>query len=253
MTELLFYHGFSLAWSVLALTIFIILFFVNAPYGRFVRPGWGPTVGRTLGWVLMEAPSAVLMATFFVTGNRLNNLPALMFLLIWEIHYIHRAFIYPFQLRGREKRMTLVTVMMGIIFNAGTTYLNGRALFFLLPSREVSWLWDPRFVLGLLVFAAGFAINKRADARLRRLRNPAQDGYTIPRGGLFEYVSAANYFGELVEWVGWAVLTWSVGGGIFALWTAANLIPRARAAHHWYLDTFSEYPKRRKAVIPFLY
>lgn len=253
MNEAAFYHGFVWAWVALAALIFILLFFITAPYGRFVRPGWGPTVGRTLGWVLMEAPSALLMVVFFFTGNRTDNLPAIVFLLIWQTHYLHRAFVYPFQLRGKEKRMTLVTVLMGVAFNAGNTYLNGRALFYLSPLRDVDWLWDPRFVIGFLLFTAGFILNKRADARLRALRSPGQDQYQIPRGGLFERVSAANYFGELVEWIGWALLTWSVGGLVFALWTAANLVPRARAIHLWYLKTFPDYPQNRKAVIPFLF
>lgn len=253
MKEALFYHWFVWAWVAVAAIVFGLLFFVTAPYGRFVRSGWGPTVGRTAGWVLMEAPSALLMILFFCTGNRTDNLPAIVFLLIWQAHYLHRAFVYPFQLRGREKRMTLVTVLLGVVFNAGNTYLNGRALFALTPLRDTSWLWDPRFLLGLSIFVIGFIINKRADARLRALRTPEQDLYQIPRGGLFERVSSANYFGELVEWTGWAVLTWSIGGLVFTLWTAANLLPRAWAIHRWYLETFPDYPKNRKAVLPFLF
>ncbi len=69
---------------------------------------------------------------------------------------------------------------------------------------------------------------------------------------MFELVSCANYFGEVLEWVGWAVLTWSLPGLTFALWTVANLVPRARAHHAWYQRTFPEYPAKRKAIIPFL-
>jgi len=77
--------------------------------------------------------------------------------------------------------------------------------------------------------------------------------YGVPRGGVFGLVSCANYFGEIVEWFGWAALTWSVAGLSFAVWTAANLIPRAYAHHRWYHHTFAHYPRRRKAIIPFLF
>jgi hypothetical protein len=37
------------------------------------------------------------------------------------------------------------------------------------------------------------------------------------------------------------------------VWTAANLVPRAVANHRWYREKFSEYPARRKALIPLLF
>jgi len=95
-------------------------------------------------------------------------------------------------------------------------------------------------------------INLHADGVLRTLRGDEEQGYRIPRGGVFELVSCPNYFGELREWPGWACLTWSPAGLTFAVWTAANLVPRAVAHHRWYLRTFPEYPQQRKAIIPFL-
>jgi 3-oxo-5-alpha-steroid 4-dehydrogenase 1 len=253
MTEALFYHWFLLGWSGLAVVVFVLLFFITAPYGRFTRAGFGPVLGQRLGWVLMETPSALLMIVFFLAGNRLENPVAISFLLLWEMHYLHRAFVYPFQLQGNKKKMTLATVLMGIAFNSGNGYLNGRYLFYLAPVQTTAWLADPRFILGVLIFATGFCINKHADAVLRSLRKNSADDYGIPRGGLFERVSSANHFGELLQWIGWAVLTWSPGGLVFALWTAANLVPRARAVHSWYQKRFPAYPKTRKAIIPFLF
>jgi hypothetical protein len=50
--------------------------------------------------------------------------------------------------------------------------------------------------------------------------------------------------------MGWAVATWSLSGLAFATWTAANLAPRARANHRWYLETMPDYPPERKALLP---
>jgi hypothetical protein len=36
------------------------------------------------------------------------------------------------------------------------------------------------------------------------------------------------------------------------VWTAANLIPRALGHHAWYRGHFADYPRARRAVIPFL-
>ena len=74
----------------------------------------------------------------------------------------------------------------------------------------------------------------------------------MPCGLLFRRVSCPNYLGEMIQWTGWAVATWSLAGLSFAVWTAANLVPRALAHHRWYREQFEEYPARRRAVLPFV-
>ena len=81
---------------------------------------------------------------------------------------------------------------------------------------------------------------------------PGETGYKIPHGGLYHYISCPNYFGELVEWAGWALLTFSLPGLAFFVWTAANLVPRALAHHRDYRARFTHYPAQRRALIPFL-
>ncbi|GAG66659.1 unnamed protein product [marine sediment metagenome] len=70
---------------------------------------------------------------------------------------------------------------------------------------------------------------------------------------MFKWVSSPSYFGEITEWAGWAILTFSFPGLVFVAWTFANLAPRALSIHKWYLETFPDYPKNRKALIPYLY
>ncbi|MEL6182594.1 MAG: 3-oxo-5-alpha-steroid 4-dehydrogenase, partial [Myxococcota bacterium] len=113
---------------------------------------------------------------------------------------------------------------------------------------------DPRFIVGVLVFAVGMAINLHSDTLLLNLRKPHEHGYKIPHGGVYRWVSSPNYLGEIIEWFGWALATWSLGGLAFALYTAANLAPRAWTHHRWYLDTFPDtYPKERRALIPWVW
>jgi 3-oxo-5-alpha-steroid 4-dehydrogenase 1 len=235
---------------VLAGAIFTALLFVNAPYGRHVRREWGPVVPNHAGWVIMEAPAALVFAFFFVTGSAPKNLTAFVFLGLWEAHYIHRAFIYPFQIADGKRKMPVVVILMGFIFNCGNAYLNGAYLFSLSGGYPVKWLADPRFICGAALFVLGFTLNRRADRRLRQLRLPGEMGYKVPHGGLFERVSCPNYLGEIIEWSGWALATWSMAGLSFAVWTFANLAPRARAHHQWYRQNFAEYPAERKALIP---
>ena len=108
-------------------------------------------------------------------------------------------------------------------------------------------------LLFVALFLFGFAVTQHADRELFSLRRPGESGYKNPHGGLYRFVSCPNYLGEILEWCGWALATWSLAGLAFALWTIANLVPRARAHHRWYRTTFSEYPAERRAVVPFVY
>lgn len=238
--------------GLLALGSFVSLFFVSAAYGRHARPGWGPTLGATAGWILMEAPSPLIFAALWWTGDPARRFSAssLAFLALWLAHYVHRAFIYPFRLRGGRRDMPLSIVALGFTFNLFNAYINGRWLFTLGPARDGGWLLDPRFLAGLALFAAGYFINQQSDHILLNLRKPGETGYKIPQGGLYRYVSCPNYLGELIEWTGFALLTWSPGAAMFVVWTAANLVPRARTHHRWYLERFPDYPRERRAILP---
>jgi protein-S-isoprenylcysteine O-methyltransferase Ste14 len=204
-----------------------------------------------VGWLVMESASALLFALFFVLGTY-HSLVSWVFLLMWESHYIHRAFIYPFSLSANGKRMPLLIVLFGLSFNTMNAYLNGRYLFSFSGGYDASWLKDPRFILGLLLFVVGYIVNRRSDATLRQIKL-AGNGYKIPYGGLYSRVSCPNYLGESAIWTCWALATWSLPGLTFAVWTVANLAPRARANHAWYRERFADYPEERKALLPGLW
>lgn len=91
------------------------------------------------------------------------------------------------------------------------------------------------------------------DQLLINLRKPGETGYKIPVGGMFDYVSGANFFGEIVEWTGFAIAANSPPAFIFALFTAVFLSMRAWHHHNYYLKKFEEYPPSRKIIIPFLF
>lgn len=78
-------------------------------------------------------------------------------------------------------------------------------------------------------------------------------GYQLPYGGLYKLVSCPNYLGETIEWTGYAITTGSWAGSAFALYTFANLAPRAQQHHQWYKQRFADYPAGRKAYIPYFW
>ena len=136
-------------------------------------------------------------------------------------------------------------------FNTLNAYVNARWIG-QLGTYTVGWLTDVRFLVGATVFLAGWFGNLRSDEILRTLRKPGEMGYGIPRGGLYRWISTPNYFCEIIEWFGWAIATWSTAGLAFAVYTTANLLPRALRHHAWYRAQFPDYPADRKALIPYL-
>jgi 3-oxo-5-alpha-steroid 4-dehydrogenase 1 len=234
----------------LAPVTFLALLLMPAPYGRHARPGWGPLMDTTLAWVVMESPSVLAYLFFHFRGARALDAVPLVFLCLWQAHYLHRALIYPLYLRSRGGKTAIAIVAMGFAFNLVNSYINATWITRLGPAYPAAWLASPQFLVGALLFAAGFWVNREADRRLRALRQEAAGGYGVPRGWLFERVSCPNYLGEIVEWCGWALLTWSPAGLAFAAYTIANLAPRAVTHHRWYRSRFPDYPARRKALLP---
>ena len=235
----------------LAVVTLAALVFIAAPYGRHVRGGWGPTLPSRVGWVVMESPAALAFLAFYLLGSHRAEPAPIALLVLWLTHYVHRAFVFPFAMRADGKRMPVAIAAMAFCFNVFNAWINARWISEA-GAYPSGWLVDPRFLAGAAVFLAGFFANVRADRRLMALRGPGETGYKIPRGGLYEYVSSPNYLGEIVEWLGWAVATWSLPGLAFAVYTIANLGPRALQHHAWYRRTFPDYPPRRKALVPFV-
>ena len=99
-------------------------------------------------------------------------------------------------------------------------------------------------------FVGEMSLNMHADNVVLTLRKQSRTGYVVPQDGAYPYISCPNYLGEILEWTGWAIATWSLAGLAFAVFTAANLAPRARSNHSWYQENFPDYPEGRRALIP---
>ncbi len=238
-------------WLTLAFIVFLVLIFVKAPYGRHRTEGWGLEISAKKGWIIMESiPAVLLTVILFLSHNR--DFVVFFFWAIWTAHYVNRAWAWPNRARLYQKLMPLSVVILAVIFNTVNCLINGIWLFSLSGGYELSWMTDPRFIFGVVLFFFGMIINIKSDDILFSLRDDGSTGYKIPRGGLFEKVSSPNYFGEIIEWIGFAIATWSLAGLTFAIWTFCNLAPRAFAHHRWYNEEFPDYPEDRKALIPFV-
>lgn len=237
-------------WTLLGLATFILLLFVTAPYGRHSRTDWGPSIPNRLAWFIMEFVSLLVFILCFLLGPNGVQPVTWIFFAIYVSHYTNRSIIWPWRTRTSGKQMPLVVALLAMCFNLVNGFING--YYFSAFAREYTWEWlsDLRFILGMIVFMAGVFINWWSDQILLDLRKGGKKGYFIPRRGLFRWVSCPNFFGEILEWTGFAIMTWSPAALVFALWSFFNLVPRALDHHKWYKKTFPDYPKERKAILP---
>jgi 3-oxo-5-alpha-steroid 4-dehydrogenase 1 len=253
------YETFKLLlWGMFAtgLIVFVALYFTEAGYGRFFNSKWGPAINNKVAWFAMEVPVFLAMTMLWLRSERQLEVVPLIFFFLFQLHYFQRSFIFPLLLRG-HKKMPITIVLLGVTFNVVNAIMQGGWIFYIAPEYLYTrdWLSSWQFVLGTVIFFSGLYINMQSDHIIRNLRDNGEKDYHIPKGGLFKYVSSANYFGEFIEWVGFAILTWSAAGAIFAFWTFANLAPRANSIHKWYSEQFGEEFSRLnlKRIIPFIY
>lgn len=256
MIDTSYYYALLITMAVLAIVVFLALQYVEAGYGMMYTKQWGPSINNRLGWILMESPVFVAMlALWWLSPRRAETVP-LIFFIFFQLHYFQRSFIFPLLIKGKN-RMPLSIISMGVLFNVINAAMQGGWIFYVSPADyyTTGWLSSPQFIIGTVIFFGGIAINLNSDNIIRNLRKPGDTRHYIPRGGMFRYVSSANYFGEFMEWVGFAVLTWSAAGAVFALWTFANLAPRAGKIHKRYSKEFGEeFDKLHlKRIIPFIY
>lgn len=248
--------------AVMAVIVFIALFFFKAGYGYLSSSNWGPKISNKQAWILMEAPAFCFMLFYTInfahSGIDTGNSKTALYIMasLYLIHYFQRSFIFPMLMRGKST-MPITIMLMGLIFNTLNAYLIGGWLYGEAPEGMygIQWLYSPQFIIGTIMFFTGMGINLYSDHVIRNLRKPGDTKHYIPRKGLYKYVTSANYFGELTEWVGFAVLTWSPAGLLFAIWTFANLGPRAKSLTEKYEQEFGdEYTKlNKKHIIPFIW
>lgn len=243
---------FLIAWTIIAIVVFVTLFFKVAPYGRFDTNHTRIKIPSRFGWIFMESPSVIGILCFYAYFFEDTSLVHLLMGLIWLSHYFHRTFIWPFRARLEGKKMSLGIALMAFLFNTINISLQSLWIF-LLGEYADNWIATNFFILGVFIFFFGMYINIKSDNILINLRKTKGKGYHVPKGFLYKYVSCPNYLGELIEWFGWAILTLNPAGLVFLIWTFANLIPRARANHEWAIVKIENYPNDRKSIIPFVY
>ncbi|CAG0882136.1 unnamed protein product [Darwinula stevensoni] len=233
--------------------MFLSSLFMRAPYGRYTSTRYGKlTIPSNLAWFIQES-SCFFTALYVLLTTLRRSIPSVnkVLLFMFFAHYFQRGFVYPYLMKKSQEHPLFIT-LNAVLFCVYHGYLQA---FYLVEAATypAHHFYTPQFLLGSALFLIGMGTNMHSDHLLRSLRGSGESGYKIPRGGIFEYVSAGNYFGELLEWWGFALASWfSLPALSFAVFVALFLIPRGMHHHKFYQEKFEDYPKNRKAIIPFI-
>ena len=246
------YFVFISCWIVVGIGTGLYLLRKEAPYGRFSNGNWGPVISNGLGWFLMEITVIVVFALWIPFSQFNWQTPSTVMIVLFFIHYAHRSLVYPLMIRTKGKKMPVIFMLSAILFNT----VNGSQLgiwFAKFARYPDNWYLSPMFIIGCTLFTGGMLLNWKCDYYLVHLRKKGETHYKIPQAGLFKVISSPNLLAEIIEWGGYALLTWSLPALAFFIWTFANLVPRAIANHRWYKKQFPTYPSDRRRLIPYLW
>jgi 3-oxo-5-alpha-steroid 4-dehydrogenase 1 len=244
--------------------IYLVIVFLQsilfaAPYGKFLNQAQNANsvpdtflswrMPAQLGWMLQEIPAALMGLLGMYEAYTNQNFTSLSVLVPFTLHYLNRSVIFPLRIKT-GKPVPVFTVLMAFQFCfcnglLQNLYLTEKGYFLAIQSQLIEYL-------GLGLFVTGMYVNLQADSILTNLRKPGEKGYKIPFGGMFAYLSAPNYAGEILEWWGWFLFNPTPGSFWFACFTNIFLGTRALKTHQFYTTKFDNYPRERKALIPFL-
>jgi protein-S-isoprenylcysteine O-methyltransferase Ste14 len=267
---------FWIHWAlvILGFIFSFVTFFAQlkrpARYGRHDKGHGKLYVPMLVAVIASDFVPGVLFFTalYFGQGRNISQPVNLVFYCLFTIHYIHRGLINPvYSLFGRycSAKMPLFYPLVTFVANLLYHYLNadfiGAACY--LPG----YYYDPRFIIGVVLFIAGFVINVSHDVYIAVLRiwkqrkddsKEAVEGdngrqYYLPQCCLYKVVMNPNYVGEGLEWLGWTIGTWSLSGLVWWMFVMATFIPRARHNLKWYKRHFDDFPKYRGGLIPLIY
>lgn len=173
----------------------------------------------------------------------------------WSFHYAKRIFETFFVHRFSHATMPVFNLFRNCsyywFFGAFVSYFVNHPLYTPVPENRA---------YAALIFSVICQLsNFYCHIILRGLRSSDdKGGYQIPRGFLFNYITCANYFTEILGWVGFNIATQTVAGVIFMIAGGYQMAMWAIAKHKRLRRVFDgkegrpKYPKRWVMFPPFL-
>lgn len=223
----------------------------------------GPQIGWNTVFLLEYAGPLVIYAAvacrpWILYGelayNQTFTTTAKIALTCWSIHYLKRVLETLFVHRFSHGTMPI----RNLFKNCG--YYWGFCLYVAYHVNHPLFTPPPIIfqAIGLGLFALCESGNLATHVLLRNLRPAGSTVRKIPKPDscplniLFNYVSCPNYTYEVGSWIGFTLLTSCLPAALFTFAGFYQMAVWALGKHKNYKKEFPDYPKQRKAIIPFI-
>lgn len=174
----------------------------------------------------------------------------------WSFHYIKRILETIFVHRFSHATMPMMNLFKNCTYYWGFAFFVGYYINH--PLYTPALFKDLQIYAGLLGFIVAELGNFSIHIALRNLRPPGTTERRIPKPTsnpftlLFNFVSCPNYTYEIAAWVSFSVMTQALPALLFTAAGGGQMVLWALGKHRNYLKEFSNYPRRRKSIIPFV-
>lgn len=230
--------------------------------GQLYLKDLGPQIGWTT--VFLAEYAGPLVIYLYVYGRpwifygETANAPVSQTVTIaaacWTFHYAKRLFETLFVHRFSHGTMPV----MNLFKNCSYYWLFTLYVAYHVNHPQFTSPSPLQVYLSLAAFLVSEVGNLSVHVLLKDLRPPGTTVRKIPYPtgnaltSLFNYVSCPNYTYEFFSWASFTVMTSCLPAGIFALAGLYQMSVWALGKHRNYKKEFSDYPKNRKAIIPFI-
>lgn len=247
------------SFSVIRLTLFFLigplLFLLEykkifqLQYSKF--RGKGSFSSRKGMLLIYGLPILSYLYIYFQAGMPVDAYHLIMLFLVCG-HFLKRVLEVLFLHKFSATVGLLSVLIITYFYSAAAQTISQAINLQIKPLEEWSMSLLLPTIIGMIVYLSGQTINFYHHRLLAGLRRDTIGGYRIPQGGFFHHAICPHYFGELLAWLGIAI------AGRFAefyliFWIMfCYLLARSINTHRWYREKFSDFPDKRKFLIPFL-
>lgn len=221
----------------------------NAGYSKFADPTKKFKVPSRVGMMILYTPALLVSCVYLLTAPNSNGREVVTAGLLC-LHFGKRVLETLF-LHNYSGTMDCDMMLPISVSYALTAALTAHQQF--LVTEYSHAFSNPVYCLGLALAVIGQGGNFYHHYLLTQMRKGGEKSYSIPTGGLFEFVTMPHYFFELIAWLGLACVTQHLNALLTFADMCSYLSGRSIATTRWYRSKFDNYPKERKHLVPLIF